>query len=380
MKNRIFLIVLVSLLSNFLIVSCAKKIQLKSYMKNNYAWLMYGQNPERKFFIDDTLKLPLKINFKTELKAGLNYSSLTAMDEFLFIGDLKGNIYKLDLNTGQLKNFNSFKQPIHTSIIVSENRLAFPLAATRGNNSYLIIYDLIRGEEVSRVSVEGSIEKEILPVNQNIFLTTTKGFIYKLNKNYGVDWKLNLGSLIYSHPAAGEDFIVTATIEGNLNIINFNGEIIQKIKLDNPIKSGFAVEGTKIFFGDDGGFINCYDKQEKKFLYSKKLDVAIKAIPSLDNQNIYVGDLKGYVFCLNKDSGKLMWKKYLGGLINNSILIVGDKLVVPNLHKKIYILDKRNGQILEEIECEGRIKLSPIFVKNKLIIGYDDKKIVALTN
>lgn len=341
---------------------------------------MYGQKPERKFFIDDSLKLPLKINFKTELKAGLNYSSLTAMDEFLFIGDLKGNIYKIDLNTGQLKNFNSFKQPIHTSIVVSENRLAFPIAATRGNNSFLIIYDLIRGEEVSRVSVEGSIEKEILPVNQNIFLTTTKGFIYKLNRNYVVEWKLNLGSLIYATPAAGEDFLVTATVDGNLNIINFNGEIIQKIKIDNPIRSGFTIDGTKVFFGDDGGYIHCYDKKENKYIYSKKLDVAIKAIPSIDDQNIYVGDLKGYVFCLNKDTGKLIWRKYLGGLINNSILIVGDKLVVPNLHKKIHILDKSNGKTLEEIECEGRVKLSPIFVKNKLIIGYDDKKIVAFTN
>jgi len=374
---KIYFYIALIIFSNFL--SCGKKIQLESYLKNNFKWAMYGQFPQRKFFIDDTLKLPLKINFKTELKAGLNYSSVTAMDEFLFVGDLKGNVYKIDLNSGQIKNYNNFKQPILTSIVVNENSLIFPVAASKGRNSFLIVYNLVQGMEKSKLAVEGSIEKEILPVNKNIFFTTINGTIYKVNQEHIFDWKINLKSQIYCHPAVVGEFIVTATIDGTLYFITFTGKIFKEIKLNNRIKSGFCVDGSRVYFGDEGGVFYCYDKDQERFVFSKKLDVSINAIPSFDNESIFIGDLRGNVFSLNKQTGEVNWKKQLGGLINNSILIVGDKLVVPNFQKKIFILDKYTGNILQEIEFEGRVKLSPVYIKNKLILGYDDKKIVALS-
>lgn len=374
---KIYFCIALILFSNFL--SCGKKIQLESYLKNSFKWAMYGQIPQRKFFIDDTLKLPLKINFKTELKAGLNYSSVTAMDGFLFVGDLKGNVYTIDLNSGQIKNYSNFKQPILTSIVVDENRLIFPLAASKNKNSFLVIYNLVQGMEKSKLWVEGSIEKEILSVNKNIFFTTTNGTIYKLNEEHTFDWKINLKFQIYSHPAVIGEYIVTATIDGTIYFITFNGKIFKEFKLNNRIKSGFCVDGSRIYFGDEGGVLYCYDKDQGDFIFSKKLDVSINAIPSFDNESIFIGDLRGNVFSLNKKTGEVNWRKQLGGLINNSILIVGDKLVVPNIQKKVFILDKYTGKILQEIEFEGRIKLSPIYIKNKLIFGHDDKKIVALS-
>lgn len=376
-SSFVYITIIILFLSIF---SCGKKIHLESYLKNNLTWSMYGQYSQRKFFIEDTLHLPLKYDFKTQIKAGLNYSSVTAMDGFLFIGDLKGNVYKIDLNTGRIQSFNNFKQPIFTSIVVNTNSLIIPIAEFKERNSYLIIYDLVRGEEKTRIAVNGSIEKEILFVNNNIFLTTTNGSVYKLNPDYSFDWKISLKSQIYSHPAAGDDFLVTATIDGTVYIISFNGKIIKEIKLNNKIKSGFCVEGSKIYFGDDGGFIYCYEKNQGKFLISKKLAASISVIPSIDNENIFVGDLGGNVFSISKKTGEIIWRKNLGGLINNSILIIGDKLVVPNYQKKIFVLEKFNGKVLQEMEFEGRIKLSPIYIKNKLILGHDEKKIIALTN
>lgn len=379
----IFKILKLKLLGLILLISissCAKKIQLTSYLKDNHTWKMFGQSSERKFFVDDTLALPLKIDFITELKGGLNYSSVTTMDGSIFVGDLKGNLYKIEINSGQIKNYNNFKQPILTSIFVSENKLIFPIAANKDKKSYLIVYDMIKGSEISRILVEGSIEKEILPVNQDLFLTTTSGMVYKINKNYVQEWKLNLENLIYSHPAAGDDFIVTSTVDGVIFLISFDGKIIYRIKNENHIRSGFAIDGSRIYFGDDGGFVHCFDKNKKEFLFSRKLDVSIVSIPSIDDENLYIGDLTGNVYSVNKISGKVNWKKHFGGLINNSILIVGDKLVVPNVQKKILILRKTNGEVLQEINVEGRIKLSPVFVDNKLILGHDDKKIIVLTN
>ncbi len=360
--------------------SCGKKIQIPNYLKPDNIWSHYGYDSERRFFVDDSLHLPLKILYRTELKAGLNYSSVTTMDKFLFVGDLKGNVYKIALNSGKIENYNNFKQPILTNIMIKENELFIPLAATKEKMSYLISYDLVKGEEKKRIPLEGSVEKEILIVNGDIFLATTSGIIYKIRKDLVEDWKIETGSQIYSHPAAGDKFLVTGTIDGWVYIISYDGKINKKFKVNNSLKSGFSIDESKIYFGDAFGFMYCYDYGQEKFLFTKKLDAPILAIPSIDRENIYIGDLKGNVYALSKQTGDLKWKKLLGGLINNAILIVGNKLVVPNFQKKIFILDKFNGEILQEIELDGRIKFSPVYIDHKLILGCDDKKIICLSN
>lgn len=379
LKIRYYLTILLIEVIFFNFLSCGKRIQLSSYLKQNNLWSMYGMSSERRFFVNDTLTIPLKVIFQTELKAGLNFSSVSSMDDLLFVGDLKGNVYSIDLNSGRVKNYNNFKQPILTGIIVKENELIFPVAATRDKSSYLIVYDLLKGEEKSRVAVEGSIEKELIIMNNSIFITTVTGVVYKLNSDFTIDWKLKLDSQIYSQSAANKDFLITATIDGNIYLISSKGRIIKKIKNENLIKSGFTIDETSIIFGDNGGYLHCYSVERDKFLFSKKLAAPIVSIPSYDDRNIFVGDLSGNIFSVNKFTGEIKWKKQLGGIINNSILIVGDKIVIPNVQKKIFILDKSNGNILQEIEFDGRIKLSPIYINNKLILGYDDKKIVALS-
>ncbi len=364
----------------FLFLSCGKKIQLQSFLNNDNLWTMYGRIPERNFYLNDSINLPLKVKFKLELKAGLYSSSVTSRDDFIFIGDLKGNVYKISLSKEKIENVNSFNQPILTSIVVTEKELIIPLAELKNKNSVLIVYDLINGRVKSKIYVEGSIEKEILLLEDFLILTTSKGLIYKLNRDYTIDWKLDLQSCICSTPSASKNFFVVSTENGYLFIITFEGKILQKFKVNHLVQSGFAIENDNIFFGDDGGYLYLFNFNQGKIIYAQKLDTKIISIPSLDEHNLYVGDLRGNIFAINKSTGSIIWRKNYGGMINNAILIVGDKLIVPNVYKKIFILNKFDGKILQEVEVEGRVKLSPVLIKDKIICGYDDKKIVAFSN
>lgn len=375
--HKIFLTILLSLI----LFSCGKKIILNNYLKNENLWVMYGRIPERSFYVQDTLRLPLKVLFKTELKSGLNYSSVTVMDESIFIGDTKGYVYKIDLNTGRIKNYMIYKQPILTSIIVKENELIIPVAGLKDKKSYLIVYNMIQGDEKKEITLDGSVEKDPVLINDKLYLITTNGVLYKFDKDYNIEWKYDLEVSINSHIAASKDFIVVGALDGDgkIYIISNNGNIISTIKLNSSISSGFSINNSLIYFGDNRGNFYCIDKNGN-ILYQKKLGSSFKAIPALDEERVFIGDLSGTIFCLNKSNGEIIWKKNHGGLINNAILIVGDKLIIPNVHKKIFVLDKFNGQLLQEIEMDGRVKLSPIYVNGKILIGCDDKKIIALSN
>ncbi len=371
-------IFLTSFISLFLF-SCGRKIILNNYLKNENLWRMYGRVSERSFFVQDTVRLPLKILYKTELKSGLNYSSVTMMDQSIFIGDTKGYVYKIELNNGRIKNYMNYKQPILTSIIVKENELIIPIAGLKDKKSFIIVYNMIQGNEKKEIVLDGSIEKDPVFIDDQLYVITTNGLLYKFDKDYNIEWKLDLEASINSHFAATKEFIVVGTLDGRVFTISNKGKIISSIKINNSINSGFSINNSLIYFGDDRGDFYCI-YENGKILYQKKLGSSFKAIPSFDEEKVFIGDLSGNIFCLNKSNGELIWKKNYGGMINNSILIIGDKLIIPNVHKKIFVLDKFTGDLLQEIEMDGRVKLSPVYVNGKIIVGCDDKKIIALSN
>lgn len=359
--------------------SCGKRIILNNYLKNENSWIMFGQTPERVFFIQDSINLPLKVLFKTELKSGLNYSSVTVMDGSIFVGDTKGYVYKIDLKTGIIKNYMNYKQPILTSILVKENELIIPVAGSKDKKSFLLIYNLIQGDEKKRITLDGSVEKDPILEEEKLYLVTTNGLLYKFDKDYNFEWKLDLSSSINSHIALTKDFIVAGTLSGKVYFVSKDGKIISSFIAQGSINSGFTIKDSRVYFGDDKGYLYCVDKSGRVLL-QKKVGSSFKSLASIDDESIFIGDLSGNIFCLSKLNGEIKWKKNYGGLINNSILIAGDKLIVPNVHKKILVLDKSKGELLQEIEMEGRVKLSPVFVDKKIIVGCDDKKVIALSN
>lgn len=361
--------------------SCGKKILIEKFLKTGDEWFVYGKNFENNFYVKDTLKLPLKISTTIDLKAGLNFSSITPMDNFAFIGDLKGNVYAINLSDEKISYYMNFKQPILTSILVQENRLILPVASIKEQSSKIIFYNLIRGETRSININEGSVEKELLMDDKrNVYAVTVNGVVIKINQNHNIEWKIDLKKSIYSQPLIYNKNLILGSTDGTIYFITLDGKIDHQFSIQKAFRSGFSVKDGFIYFGDEEGNLYKYDFTNKKILMMNKLNSAIRSIPSIDDKNIFIGDLKGNVFCLSQATLEINWKKLISGIINNSILIVGDVLLVPDFSGKLILLDKSDGKLIQRFEFKGRVKLAPVYIKDKIITGYDDRKIVILSN
>lgn len=361
--------------------SCGKKIIIYKYLKNEDEWSVYGKNFENNFYIKDSLKLPLKVSTTIDLKGGLNFSSFTTIDNLALIGDLKGNVYAINLNDKKITHYMNFKQPIMTSIIVQEKHLIFPLASIKEQTSKILFYDLLRGESRVVDILDGSVEKELLlDDKKNVYVITVNGFVIKISQNQKIEWKIDLKKSIYSQPIIYEKTIIAGSTDGTIYFITLDGKIEHKFSIQKILRSGFSVKDGFIFFADDEGNLYKYDYANKKISNKIKLGTTIRSIPSLDDENIFIGDLKGNVYSISQSNLEVNWKKSVGGIINNSILIVGQDLVVPDFSGKLIIMDKNKGELLQKFEFKGRVKLAPVYIKDKLITGYDDRKIVFLNN
>ncbi len=384
LRNRLFSYI-INLISFILVAltinSCGKKIIIDKFLKNGDEWSVYGKNFTNNFYIKDSLKLPLKISTTIDLKGGLNFSSIKAMDNLAVIGDLKGNVYAINLSDEKITHYMNFKQPIMTSIIVQEKQLIFPLASIKEQNSKVIFYDLMRGESRVIEILDGSVEKELLMDDKkNVYLITVNGFVIKISQNKKIEWKIDLKKSFYSQPIIYDKKIIVGSTDGTIYFITLDGKIEHKFSIQKVFRSGFYAKGCFIYFADEEGYLYKFDCANIKILNKIKLETAIRSIPSLDDESIFIGDLKGNVYSISQSTFELNWKKSIGGIINNSILIVGDVLVVPDFSGRLILLDKCDGKLLQKFEFKRRVKLNPVYIKDKIITGYDDRKIVFLSN
>lgn len=381
-KLFFYVIYLIPIILIVLIInSCGKKIIIDKFLKNGDEGSVYGKNFEKNFYIKDSLKIPLKISTKIDLKGGLNFSSIKAMDNLAVIGDLKGNVYAINLSDEKITHYMNFKQPIITSIIVQEKQLIFPLASIKEQNSKIIFYDLIRGESRVIDILDGSVEKELLMDDKkNVYVITVNGFVIKISQNQKIEWKIDLKKSFYSQPIIYDKKIIVGSTDGTIYFITLDGKIEHKFSIQKVFRSGYFAKGGFIYFADEEGNLYKFDYANNKILNKTKLEAAIRSIPSLDDENIFIGDLKGNVYNISQSTFEVNWKKSIGGIINNTILIVGDVLVVPDFSGKLILMDKNNGELVQKFEFNGRVKLAPVYIKDKIITGYDDRKIVFLSN
>lgn len=371
-KSLKFIFILFLLIS----ISCSRKLQFESYLKNQNLWLFYGKSLRRDFFINQKFQGNLKPIWSTELEGGISLTSSLSIDKYFVTFDLKGNIYFIDIKSGKKIGKKSFGQPILVTPIIKLNEIIIPLAETSKLKSKLIIFDILNNKIKSKIELNSSIENEMIYDNESLIIVLTNGEVIKLNSNYLIDWKVKLNNPVRSSPSFFNKKILIGTVKGEIYLIDVNGKILHQTEIKGKINSGFSIRDNRFFFSS-GNKLYCFDLNTFDKKWEVKLISETRVIPSLDDNSIFLGDLSGKFYKINQLTGKIEWTLNLGGIFNNSALVTENLIFVPNLFKKLFVIDKVTGEILNVLEYSGRVKYSPIIVENILVIGVDDKTLIA---
>ncbi len=339
---------------------------------------MYGQTPQRNFYIDENLGDSLKLKWEYSTSAGTAFTSVTAKDSVIFIGTLRGKVHAIDLITGKRRGEIDLKEPIYSSIQITRKEIIAALAHGKSSSTDIVWYDVIDGSIVREKKFCGSIENEILLYNDNLIFTCDDGALFKIDKYGTVIWKINTGTNVFSVLSCNGEQIIVGGIDGSLSSFDFVfGKLNWKINTGAAIYSGAIIENGFVYTNNHHGNVLKININDGSIIWKYNADSKLRALLSYDSENLYFGDLNGTIYSIDKLNGKIIWKISSGGIINNSILVFKNKLVVPLLNKLVLILDKNNGKVLQKIEFPGRVKLSPIYLNKQLIFGCDDDLIIS---
>jgi len=339
-------------------------------------WLCVGKD-EGKTNISDSstvLSPPFKKiwNFNTE--AAFNRNVFTVSDGVLFASCLDGNVFAIDIKNGSrigkvlTKSKSCFSNPL-----ILKNILVFIF--NDGIRNFVTGYDFISGELKWKKSTEKIMSSPIVK-NENIFYSSTKGNIYKVESESGKQIaKYENDAPFFTTPSIFSDLLLIGDVHGKLLALDVNScELKWSYKTSGGIYSDVSAIKGKIFFGSDDKNFYCLDTGGN-LIWKKNLDTKFLSSSTFYNDNVICTGVNGKVYSLNINTGNVLWEYETKGTIAASPVLNKDKIFVGSYDKSFYCLDAKSGEVLWKYEFDERIRTSAVIWKNYIIIANDDKTI-----
>jgi outer membrane protein assembly factor BamB len=168
--------------------------------------------------------------------------------------------------------------------------------------------------------------------------------------------------------------------------INFTNPVVFTITADDGTTRNYVVvvkahEVNKIYAGDTGGRMVCYDAKTGAERWIKTL-----AAPAgfgysqavLKNNTIYVGGSDWKVYALNSMTGEVKWSFLTGQVIEGSPLVENGMVYVGSVDDKLYALDAETNSLKWSYETYANVSGKPVFDNGRIYFASSDGIVYAV--
>ncbi|MFA5404366.1 MAG: PQQ-binding-like beta-propeller repeat protein [Ignavibacteria bacterium] len=230
--------------------------------------------------------------YKWKKLTGETLNSPISKDSKIFYSSTKGNIYKIDDESGRNIWIYKNKFPFQSSPAICNGILLN--GDIKGN---LLAVDVSGGNLKWNYKTEGGIYSDVSIYRNKIFFGSDDKFYYCLDTNGTVIWKKNLDTKFLSSSTFYLDNVLCTGINGKIFSLNINtGEVVWE----------FETKGT------------------------------ITASPVLNGDKVYIGSFDRYFYCLDANKGDVIWKYEFDERIRTSAVIWKKYLLIACDDKSIY--------------------------------------------
>lgn len=290
----------------------------------------------------------------------------------VFAGSLDGNLYALDLKSGEQRwKF--------------ESGLGFTAApAVRGGRVYLgdvdgrfHAIDAHTGRELWKYQTEAEISGGANFYGDNVVFGSQDAVLYCLDAATGKPvWQADAEDQVRCTPTVVGDRSFVGGCNSKLNVVDLvEGKLVSGVDLSAPTLCTPAVEGTMAYVGTDGGAFFAVDWKASKIVWTYENHARPSPFWSsaaLAGELVVVGSRDKMVHALNRETGERVWVFSTKGKVDSSPVVVGDRVYVGSDDGRLYGLALKTGEEVWRFEAGGRITASPAVAAGRLVIGNDE--------
>lgn len=308
--------------------------------------------------------------WKMEVKNGAFEATPIIVDGVVYIGDMDGKLFALDLATGKEK----WNWKIDSGFIASP--------AYRDGLLYLGDIDGVchcleasTGKEKWKFAAEAEVDASANFWRDKVLFASQDTNLYCRDAATGKEvWKYAIPDQIRCTPTVVGDRSFVAGCDGKLHIIDLTkGAGAAEVPIESPTGVTPAVLGDYVYFGTEGGIFFSINWKEAKVTWQKADDdgQGYRSSPAVAEGICVVGSRSRKVLAFDPATGNEVWTFVSKQRIDSSPVIAGERVIIGAADGRLYGLDKKTGKEIWQQQATGGFVGSPAVADGKIVIASD---------
>jgi len=322
--------------------------------------------------------------------------------ETLYVGSTDGNLYALNVATGEERWRVSVGSPVSSSPVVAHGLVIFgsrdgafhAVRASTGAPEWRFdtgdLVPWVWGFEGWDIYTSSAVLADSVVV-----FGAGDGFVYALEATTGRElWRFPTGGRIRSTPAIADGIAFAGSTDGIVYALDLeSGSEIWRHETDgaalisadlgvdrSSIIAPIAVSGGSVFVGSRDGYMYALDQQtgQRRWRVSHEGSWAMSA-PAVSGSTLYAGTSDGrFVHAVDVESGEEVWRFVGQGYTWSSPVVAGDTVYVGDGGGPLRALDTASGAERWNFPTAGGVYSSPVVEDGAVFFGAEDGFVYAL--
>lgn len=343
-------------------------------------WTMYGGTIGRTNVARSEIDPPLIPFWEYDASAGFGPYSGAIVGDYLFVGNLQGEVHVINIVTGKGAGSYDFGTSLAGTPVINQGEMYVALSR---NDESLLAYNLVTGSIDWRAKL-GDIESSPLLIGKRLYVTSMQGTLTCVEISTGeTAWTYRLPQrlrtrVIRSSPASDGTSIIFGGDDGGVYAVGAaDGKLRWSATTGGSIVASPSVALGKVYVGSLDNTFYAFDAGTGKQLWKQPLGSRIFSSQAVTDRSVFVGTSGRLVYCLDAQTGAVVWRAATGSVVNATPLVSGSVVYVGCLDKTLYAYAAETGELLWKYKTEGRIKTMPLASKEFLFVMAEDRFILA---
>lgn len=316
-----------------------------------------------------TLSAKPALLWKFTVEKGAFEGTAAIVDGVVYIGDLDGKLFALDLATGDKKWEFKTEAGFNASPAVRDGLVY--IGDIDGKFYCLTAKD---GKPKWGYETGAEIDSSANFYKEYVLVGSQDATLYCLDGQSGkLAWKFQIQDQIRCSPTVVGDRAFVAGCDSKLHVIDLiKGEAVAGVPIEAPTGVTPAVLGDLAYFGTEAGTFFAVDWKAARVAWTfapERGSQPFRSSPAVIESCVVFGGRNKIVQALNPKTGDELWSFAAKNRVDSSPVIVGDRAFIGSSDGRLYALDLKTGKEAWVYEAGGGFSGSPAVAQGRLVIA-----------
>lgn len=319
-----------------------------------------------------TLPEKLDVLWKFTVAGTAFDSTPSIVDGVVYVGDMDGRLYALNLETGAKLWEQKFEDGFLAAAAVREGRLFLGDIAGK-----FYCLDAKTGKTLWTFATQAEIDSSANFYRDRVIVGSQDATLYCLNAAEGkLVWKFAIADQIRCTPTVVENRAFVAGCDSKLHVVDLDtAQEVAAVEIEAPTGVTPAVRGDLVYFGTEAGAFFAVNWKSATVAWTfqpAKGSQPFRSSPAVASEAVVFGGRNKRVHALDPATGKELWEFTARNRIDGSPVIVGQRVLVGAADGRMYGFDLRSGKVVWQHEAGGGFNGSPAVSRGRLVIANDN--------